>query len=85
MNDLNSLLLEGKIVDIGKTTFTIESTRRTKNTEEKIQLMADPTHAIMHTLSVGCRVRAVGRLAMIEGALGMVAEHVELRPLPIKD
>lgn len=88
-NDLNSVLIEGTVSGIdanGTTTcFTVTTSRWLKNkvrislpivvgTEGQLaQVMAD-------RLTDGLGVRVVGRLEMIDDAMGIFAEHVEVRP-----
>ena len=89
MNNLNSVLIEGTVGNIdanGTTTwFTVTTNRWLKNkirislpivvgTEGQLaEVMAD-------RLTDGLGVRIVGHLEMIDDALGIFAEHVEIRP-----
>ncbi len=89
MNNLNSVLVEGTVSGIdanGTTTcFTVTTNRWLKNkvrislpivvgTEGKL------AEVMQARLADGLGVRVVGHLEMIDNAMGIFAEHVEIRP-----
>lgn len=84
MNNLNSVLIEGKIISEpeyseNKVTIKVASTRYTKTGEPEVttvEILISPKI----TISNGRDVRVVGRLANNStGSLFIVCEHIEIR------
>lgn len=96
MNDLNSVLLEGEIIDdpdnISNSgcSFNIESTRFYKNEGAPVQEISTYEIVTFGSLAISClenarkgrRVRVVGRLKQYPTTKGIVilAEHIEFKP-----
>ena len=95
MNSLNSILIEGNLLDDpvendGKCTFVITSNRfyRNEKTTEKetsyftIEAFGRLGQSCMNELKKSIGIRAVGRIKQlgIDGKMTIVAEHVEFKP-----
>lgn len=81
-NDLNSVILEGEIVEVHAVRFVIASVRRTRKDDQKATEVLNITVSLpkeMTNLKVGQEVRVVGRIAQYEGVICIRAEHLELR------
>lgn len=95
MNDLNSLLIEGTVINnptaqehagvIEACTFTIVSHR---TTSEKTRETTLPVHVYgklaancAEYLRAGRQVRIVGTIAGGEESFAVIGEHVEFRPM----
>lgn len=100
MNNLNSILLEGTLVEdpahpqMGECSFTIECVRyQTRDDGEKvketsrfnIRCINRMADVCAESLKKGRGVRVVGRLVQVlEESCFILAEHVEFRPISVK-
>ena len=88
MNNLNSLILEGKIVSLKENenfvTVTIETTRQNKGAEVAENFSVFCYGALMevmkHNFQEKLGFRLVGRLSRVDGEVGVIAEHIEFKP-----
>jgi len=87
MNDLNSVLLEGELVNDplfinSKSIFNLDVHRSGKTNIFKVICGGHLAEVCDEYLKTGRRVRAVGRLDTDESGLAyLLAEHVEFRPI----
>lgn len=96
MNDLNSIIIEGEVIDkpkmdSGVCTFRVKSKRLFKSKDgqpmEEVSVFPTESHsklaeACEKHLSEGRSIRVVGRLKSPDGCIfTVVAEHVEFKPM----
>lgn len=96
MNDLNSILLEGQVMqsaiisDSLMTAFELKSQRTYKSAEGKIiteeTIIGVITHGILarncrEKIKHGDKLRVVGRIRNYLGKIQIMADHIEIRPM----
>ena len=94
MNHINSVILEGVVhTGICNCLFTIASSRYSKVGEDFVEektyidclVEGKLFNLAKDKLKQGRGVRVVGYLKEIDGKIGLFAEHIEFKPLEVKE
>jgi hypothetical protein len=80
MNDLNSVLIEGKISKVSKESLTMKSCRYDKDDNIFETTFVDVETTYIENARINRNVRIVGRLKMNNDKIVIEAEHIEYRP-----